>query len=341
MVHAPSLPVEMLDINREEQKRRVRELRSQGSCSCERALLFFSIHRFRLLAPLLMSIYFVVGMIVFTVWWDLSGIDALYFFVVTVTTIGYGDILPNGYGQQAFTACYILIGLVLLGYMMTVLAVFITDRHQKLITKASNMTEEQLEEETFRRTHHGFILSRLYYRLGAYRRLFAVGLALLATLGVGMLFYGLVFDLNFWEAFYFCVVTMSTVGYGDISAYPNVGAQWFSVFYMFVATVVTGTCLGAVADYFATRQSTTAAKNALERALTPEYLAEMNQDGKDEITYLDFLQFMLIKLKHCTNDDLKKIRKTFTTLDIDNSGSLTVDDLRAAFNVGESGEIHV
>jgi voltage-gated potassium channel Kch len=41
--------------------------------------------------------------------WSL--VDALYFCVVTLTTVGYGDIHPTSDGTQIFTIVYILTGL--------------------------------------------------------------------------------------------------------------------------------------------------------------------------------------------------------------------------------------
>jgi voltage-gated potassium channel len=44
--------------------------------------------------------------------WSL--IDALYFSIVTLTTVGYGDIHPTSDGTQIFTIIYILTGLGIL-----------------------------------------------------------------------------------------------------------------------------------------------------------------------------------------------------------------------------------
>ena len=43
-----------------------------------------------------------------------SIVDALYFSVVTLTTVGYGDIHPTSDGTQIFTIIYILTGLGIL-----------------------------------------------------------------------------------------------------------------------------------------------------------------------------------------------------------------------------------
>ena len=39
--------------------------------------------------------------------------DALYFSVVTISTVGYGDISPSTDGSRVFTAVYILFGMTI------------------------------------------------------------------------------------------------------------------------------------------------------------------------------------------------------------------------------------
>ncbi|MBX4201568.1 potassium channel family protein [Candidatus Saccharibacteria bacterium] len=51
----------------------------------------------------------------------LSWIDALYFCVVTLTTIGYGDIVPVTNNEKLFTTVYILIGLGIMATFVNLL----------------------------------------------------------------------------------------------------------------------------------------------------------------------------------------------------------------------------
>lgn len=45
---------------------------------------------------------------------DLSWVDSIYFTIVTLTTVGYGDISPQTTAGKLFTAAYILIGIGIL-----------------------------------------------------------------------------------------------------------------------------------------------------------------------------------------------------------------------------------
>ena len=50
-----------------------------------------------------------------------SWVDSMYFSVITLTTIGYGDISPQTDGGKIFTIVYILVGLgIILSFIQTV-----------------------------------------------------------------------------------------------------------------------------------------------------------------------------------------------------------------------------
>lgn len=51
-----------------------------------------------------------------------SVIDALYFSVVTLTTIGFGDLVPTSAGTKLFTVVYSLVGIGLIASFVTTIA---------------------------------------------------------------------------------------------------------------------------------------------------------------------------------------------------------------------------
>ena len=53
---------------------------------------------------------------------DWTIIEALYFSVVTLTTVGYGDLSPTSAGTQIFTIVYILTGFGVLVALLTSVA---------------------------------------------------------------------------------------------------------------------------------------------------------------------------------------------------------------------------
>jgi voltage-gated potassium channel len=63
-----------------------------------------------------------VGTLVYSILEDWSLVDALYFSVVTLTTIGYGDLHPTTDASRLFTILYILSGLGIVTLFVTELA---------------------------------------------------------------------------------------------------------------------------------------------------------------------------------------------------------------------------
>lgn len=54
-----------------------------------------------------------VGTVAYRLLEDWSWVDALYFSVVAITTVGFGDVTPSADGSKLFTIVYILAGISL------------------------------------------------------------------------------------------------------------------------------------------------------------------------------------------------------------------------------------
>jgi hypothetical protein len=66
-----------------------------------------------------------------------------------------------------------------------------------------------------------------------HKQLAGVSLTALAVLCAGATFYHFVEDLKWLDAFYFCTITLTTVGYGDITPHTDLG-KLFTMFYVLI-----------------------------------------------------------------------------------------------------------
>lgn len=72
-------------------------------------------------------------------------IDSLYFSVITLTTVGYGDFSPQTTGGKLFTIFYIFIGLgMILSFLQTLFDHF---NQRQLFFSRSKKEQESKEEE--------------------------------------------------------------------------------------------------------------------------------------------------------------------------------------------------
>ena len=78
-----------------------------------------------------------------------GGFDDFYFVVVTLTTVGYGDIIPQTYNEKVLTLILILIGIFIFSTITAAISSFLTDRildaDEKNIMKEIN---EVIEKRT-------------------------------------------------------------------------------------------------------------------------------------------------------------------------------------------------
>ena len=64
-----------------------------------------------------------------------SFVDALYFSVITLTTVGYGDLSPQTAVGKIFTIFYILLGLGLIAAFIAAIAQQVTDNAREIASK--------------------------------------------------------------------------------------------------------------------------------------------------------------------------------------------------------------
>lgn len=169
-------------------------------------------------------IYFVVGIMFYTRVEGWTTIECLYFISESITTIGLGDFHPTSNESRLFTIVYVIVGCtMMLNYFITFSRVYVTDCQDEIIDqirKLCGMKDKPISPA---------VLSM--YRVGL-----SVSFVLVGLLS-GILYYCSSEDWTFMESLYFCVIVMSTVGFGDLVPRSDSG-RLFSVFYMFSIVLV-------------------------------------------------------------------------------------------------------
>ncbi len=82
--------------------------------------------------PVVAGVLVLTGTLFYWRFEDWSVIQALYFSIVTLTTVGYGDFAPTSDGTQIFTIIYILTGLgILVALLASVAEHYVTQKSER------------------------------------------------------------------------------------------------------------------------------------------------------------------------------------------------------------------
>ncbi|XP_048363161.1 potassium channel subfamily K member 9 [Sphaerodactylus townsendi] len=165
--------------------------------------------------------------------WKFAG--SFYFAITVITTIGYGHAAPGTNAGKAFCMCYAALGIPLtlvmfqsLGERMNTFVKYLLQRMKKCCRMRS--TDVSMEN------------------------MVAVGFfSCIGTLCIGAAAFSQCEEWTFFQAFYYCFITLTTIGFGDYVALQSKGALQkkplyvaFSFMYILVGLTVIGAFLNLV-----------------------------------------------------------------------------------------------
>ncbi|XVE87640.1 hypothetical protein DITRI_Ditri19aG0004000 [Diplodiscus trichospermus] len=243
-------------------------------------------------------------------------LDAIYFCVVTMTTVGYGDLVPHSTVAKIFACIYVFTGMALVGLILSKAADYIAEKQEILLVKAMHMNEKFNAAE---------ILMEVETNKVKYKFL-VTSLLLLVLMIVGIGFLSLVEGMEFIDAFYCVCSTITTLGYGDESFSTGVG-RLFAIFWILSSTVCLAQFFLYLAELYTERRQKSLVKWVLTRKLTSSDLEEADLDDGEVVSAAEFILYKLKEMGKICQEDILLLMERFKTLDVDQSGTLTAADL--------------
>mmetsp|Transcript_10464 Transcript_10464/g.22722 ORF Transcript_10464/g.22722 Transcript_10464/m.22722 type:complete len:660 (-) Transcript_10464:87-2066(-) len=296
--------------------------------------------------------YLAVGAIGFSFCFEkLSIRDGLYLSVVTFSTVGYGDIRPVTVGGKLFSCVFALSGIGLIGVALGILGQKLIQAQVVALQMANSRKGARGREVSTAdfpsqsevaggdgdgdgdgdgavggETKLGSVQSIHVASHSASRQLLLSLFPVLVMILLGSLVVGISEGWNWVDSIYFCVITGTSVGYGDL--YPSSNEmRWFSVVYIPLAVGAFSAALGRIANIFVEKEIQKSNRKLLEREVTVEDLERMNADGDGEVSPLEFVEYMLKAMNKVDQALLEDLHSQFQKLDADGSGGLESDDL--------------
>jgi len=310
------------------------------------------------LALWLLVFYYWLGSSFYTLTFEnFSTLDSLYFLTTTMTTVGYGDVIPTSKGSRLFSTFWVTFGVCLVAAALVEVAGMILDARDALAARTKAALLKSMAGSTRKDNaapiddpEVAALLEKVKTKARAVSDLAAGAEAPPATLVqrvfracpiLDVVLYLTVYALVVGAAFsaiegwtmidgiYYSVVTGTSIGYGDLSPHTVTG-RTLACFYLPFAVVYTSTHLSEVpARIFPASGTDSAARLAelMAMDLSIEGLLAMDTDGDGEITEFEFLRFMLCSADLADKGVLDSLHDRFCAMDEDGSGVLTKEDL--------------
>ncbi|CAN1292896.1 Two-pore potassium channel 5 [Linum perenne] len=235
-------------------------------------------------ALVLLSLYLFLGVVIYSLNRDhFSGtethpvVDALYFCIVTMCTIGYGDIAPLTPITKAFACVFVLFGFGFIDILLSGVVNYVLDLQERMILAGIQMGNSH---------HHHKFSARNYIvdvEKGRMRIRLKVGLALgvvVLCVGMGALVLYSVEDMDWIDSIYLAVMSVTTVGYGD-RAFKTLPGRLFAAAWLLVSTLAVARAFLYLAEFRVDKRHRRITNWVLHRDITVEDLlaADMNNTG--------------------------------------------------------------
>lgn len=232
-------------------------------------------------AALLLIVYLFLGVLIYAFNRDhFSGIetnpviDAIYFCIVTMCTIGYGDIAPSSAAAKIFACLFVLVGFGFIDILLSGVVNYVLDLQENMIL--TGIEENSVEGFSVRNYIYDKAKGRMRIRL-------KVGLAIgvvFLCIGVGSVVLFYMEDLSVIDSFYLSVMSVTTVGYGD-RAFKSPQGRLFASIWLLFSTLAVARAFLYLAEARIDKRHRRIAKWVLHREITVEDLAaaDLNRNG--------------------------------------------------------------
>ncbi|RXH99490.1 hypothetical protein DVH24_011815 [Malus domestica] len=252
-------------------------------------------------------------------------LDSMYLCVVTMSTVGYGDLVPNSMLAKLVACVYVFTGMALVGIILGKAADYLVEKKEILLVRAIHFREKVGPPELLKEVETEKVKFKCI----------SVGILLLILIIVGTVFLCLVENLEVMDAFYCVCSTITTLGYGDESFSTGAG-RIFAVFWILSSTICLAQFFLYLAELCTERRQRSLVKWALTRRLTPSDLEEADLDHDKVVSAAEFIVYKLKEMGKISQEDIELLMETFKKLDIDHSGTLTTSDLISIIPGGSS-----
>ncbi|KAL1826624.1 hypothetical protein ACET3Z_005036 [Daucus carota] len=276
-------------------------------------------------AVLLLILYLCLGVVIY--WLNKDDfrsietnpvVDAFYFCIVTMCTIGYGDITPNSTVTKLFSVMFVLIGFGFIDILLSGMVSYVLDLQENHLLRTVKVGIDQ--------DRRSYIID---FKKGRMRIRMKVALALgvvVLCIGVGVTVMHFVESLGWLDSLYLSVMSVTTVGYGD-RAFSTMAGRVFASIWLLVSTLAVARAFLYLAEARVHRRHRKMENWVLGQDLTVSQFLAADIDNNGFVSKSEYVVYKLIEMEKVSQKDVAQICKTFDRLDAGSCGRITLADL--------------
>ncbi|KAK4797231.1 hypothetical protein SAY86_029557 [Trapa natans] len=270
-------------------------------------------------------LYMIIGIVVYLVSGNFKGhqtyrpIDALYFMVVTLCTIGYGDIVPDTTFTKLFTCVFIIVGFGFIDILLDGLVTYVCDRQEAIMLST-------VDESRFNAMVRTYMIDTAKGRMRIRMKVAFAMATPICCIAIGMIAIHYLESLSWVDSFYMAVTSVTTVGYGDYS-FTTIQGRIFAVIWLLLSTLVVARAFLFLTELRIQKRNQRITKLVLQKKMTLGDLIAADLDNDGSISKAEFVIYKLKEMGKITQKDIKQISEQFDIIDHSRNGKITLADL--------------
>jgi potassium channel subfamily K, other eukaryote len=199
-------------------------------------------------------------------------LDAIYFSVVTMTSVGYGDLSPNSDTTKLLACAYVFVGMGIITLFISRAADYLVEKQEMLFFKALHMNNKGADAKMLRDME----ANRIKYKF------YTSALLLTVIIVSGTVFLWKVEKLSLVDSFYSVCATITTLGYVQQSFSSKLG-RVFAIFWIIASTVIMAQFILYLAELYTEHRQKLLTEWVLKRRMTTMDLEAADLDGDREV----------------------------------------------------------
>lgn len=251
--------------------------------------------------------------------------DASYFCIVTLTTVGYGDLSPSTNTAKLFVVYYVLISIAIVGsYLAYFVGLFIDQQEEMLIKNAVEQREAELSEEIDGDSNLQLMHATQGLQLSDFGGMVFSVAFLMLVLAFGITIFMWLEGFGFLDAIYATVISATTVGFGDLHPRHSKTKLCMTIWLVF-STIAVAKVIGDFTEARLKSKQQAVIRRVVTARMDHESLKRLDDDNDGNVEWGEYLAAMLVSCGKISDQELATFRLRFNELDKDRDGQICVE----------------